>query len=171
MGREVSCCTGDNFVRLASIDTPLGVMTAGATAAGICLLEFTDPQKLQVPVAPAASPHLTLLEHELATYFAHGSVRFTVPLVVVGTEFQLRVWKELRRIPYGETRSYGKIAEAIGRPRAMRAVGRANGTNRIAILIPCHRVVNKDGSLGGYAAGSWRKQRLLALEGIAGSWL
>ena len=87
-----------------------------------------------------------------------------MPLKVAGSDFQQRVWKALQRIPYGETRSYKELAKAVRSPDAVRAVGQANGMNRIAIVIPCHRVVNADGRLGGYGGGLWRKQRLLALE-------
>jgi O-6-methylguanine DNA methyltransferase len=89
---------------------------------------------------------------------------FEVPLEVKGSPFQERVWQELVKIPYGETRSYEEIAKRVGSPEAVRAVGQANGMNRIAIVLPCHRVVNKSGKLGGYGGGLWRKQRLLALE-------
>src|SRR5439155_7293349 len=89
---------------------------------------------------------------------------FDVPVVYPGTPFQERVWNELRHIPYGETRSYQELAEDIGTVNGQRAVGHANGLNRIAIVIPCHRVVNKDGQLGGYGGGLWRKRFLLDLE-------
>jgi AraC family transcriptional regulator of adaptative response/methylated-DNA-[protein]-cysteine methyltransferase len=89
---------------------------------------------------------------------------FTVPVVMPGTPFQQRVWSELRRIPYGETRSYEDVARAVGVVSAPRAVGRANGSNRIAIVVPCHRVVNKNGQLGGYGGELWRKEALLRIE-------
>jgi AraC family transcriptional regulator of adaptative response/methylated-DNA-[protein]-cysteine methyltransferase len=87
-----------------------------------------------------------------------------VPVEVRGTPFEMKVWEELQRIPYGETRSYADMAQRIGSPAAVRAVGRANGLNAIAIVVPCHRVVNKNGDLGGYGGGLWRKRRLLHLE-------
>jgi len=158
----------------------LGPLIAGAAADGICLLEFAEPEKLAallteleelfaVPVVAGSNEHLARLQAEMAGYFA-GSLRtFSVPLVYPGTEFQRRVWKELRGIPYGETRSYEQIAVAVGDVKAVRAVGRANGLNRLAILIPCHRVVNKNGQLGGYAGGLRRKQLLLNLEWSAGA--
>ena len=90
--------------------------------------------------------------------------RFSVPLEASGTEFQQTVWKALQEIPYGSTASYGDLARNIGRPTAVRAVARANGDNRIAIMIPCHRVIGSDGTLTGYGGGLWRKQRLLELE-------
>lgn len=101
---------------------------------------------------------------ELGEYFAGRRRNFTLPLAPRGTEFQQRVWSELRRIPSGETRTYGEIARAIGQPRACRAVGMANNRNPIAILIPCHRVIGRDGLLTGYAAGLTVKQQLLELE-------
>lgn len=101
---------------------------------------------------------------ELGEYFAGRRRDFTLPLAPRGTEFQQRVWSELRRIPCGETRTYGEIARAIGQPRACRAVGMANNRNPIAILIPCHRVIGRDGSLTGYAAGLNVKRQLLELE-------
>jgi len=104
------------------------------------------------------------LRAELAEYFAGRRRVFEVPLHVKGSPFQERVWQELVGIPYGETRSYEEIARRVGSPGAVRAVGQANGMNRIAIVLPCHRVVNKSGKLGGYGGGLWRKERLLALE-------
>ena len=104
------------------------------------------------------------LRRELDEYFAGTRKAFDVPLVAPGTPFEERVWQALRAIPYGETRSYADIAREVGSPAAVRAVGRANGMNRIAVVIPCHRVVNKNGELGGYGGGLWRKRRLLHLE-------
>ena len=164
-----------NCVTLSWMQTPLGPMIAGGTREGICLLEFSDRRMLEAqfaalqrrfdgPVAPGTNPHIERLQSELADYF-RGSLReFRVPLVYPGTAFQRRVWGELLHIPYGETRSYRDLASATGNPTAVRAVGRANGMNRIAILIPCHRVVNKNGDLGGYGGGLRRKQFLLNLE-------
>jgi AraC family transcriptional regulator, regulatory protein of adaptative response / methylated-DNA-[protein]-cysteine methyltransferase len=97
-------------------------------------------------------------------YFAGERRAFSVPLHSPGTEFQVRVWTALRDIPYGRTTSYEALAATVGRPGAQRAVGKANGDNRIAIVIPCHRVVRKDGTLCGYGGGLWRKRRLLELE-------
>ena len=101
---------------------------------------------------------------EIMEYLGGRRRQFTVPLDLAGTPFQLQVWKALRRIPYGQTRSYGEIARAIGRPRAARAVGMANHSNPVAIIVPCHRVIAGDGSLGGYAGGLGMKSRLLNLE-------
>ena len=106
---------------------------------------------------------------EIAEYLAGRRRQFTVPLDLEGTPFQLQVWKALLRIPYGETRSYGEIARAVGRPRAARAVGMANHSNPIAIIVPCHRVIAANGALGGYAGGLAMKSRLLRLESSASS--
>jgi AraC family transcriptional regulator of adaptative response/methylated-DNA-[protein]-cysteine methyltransferase len=162
-------------VVLAWLRSPLGPLVAGATTEGICLLEFTDRRMLEAefaavrrlfdaPVVPGSNPHLERLQDELARYFARSLRVFSVPLVYPGTAFQRRVWDRVLAIPYGETRSYEEIAVAVGEARAVRAVGRANGLNRIAILIPCHRVLTKDGKLGGYGGGLRRKQYLLELE-------
>jgi AraC family transcriptional regulator of adaptative response/methylated-DNA-[protein]-cysteine methyltransferase len=159
----------------AAVDTPFGPMIAGATDEGLCLLEFTDRRMLAAqlqrlskllrqPLVPGEHRYLTRLRDELASYFAGTLSSFTVPLVYRGTPFEERVWRELTRIPYGETISYAQLAERIGAPGGQRAVGRANGMNRIAIVIPCHRVVNADGKLGGYGGGLWRKNWLLELE-------
>jgi AraC family transcriptional regulator of adaptative response/methylated-DNA-[protein]-cysteine methyltransferase len=166
---------GGDYIRMAWIETPLGPMAAGATDRGICLLEFTDRRMLEaqfetlsrrfsLPIVPGENGLVVRLRGELGRYFAGGLKKFTVPLEYPGTEFQVRVWRALLDIPFGETRSYEDVARAVGAPGAMRAVGHANGLNRIGIVIPCHRVVNKSGELGGYGGGLWRKKRLLALE-------
>ena len=158
-----------------TIDSPLGPLIAGASSDGICLLEFPEPDRLEPQLATIRrrlgcvieqgnSPLLEDLQGELAAYFAGTLATFTVPLVIRGTPFQERVWSELRRIPYGETRSYEELARAIGAPGAPRAVGHANGMNPVAIVVPCHRVINKNGGLGGYGGQLWRKQSLLRLE-------
>ncbi|WP_418959957.1 methylated-DNA--[protein]-cysteine S-methyltransferase [Streptomyces tritici] len=101
---------------------------------------------------------------QLEEYFAGERKEFDLPLHLVGTEFQLKVWELLRAIPYGETRTYGELAEELGRPGASRAVGLANGRNPVSIVVPCHRVIGASGSLTGYGGGLTRKQRLLAFE-------
>ena len=159
-----------------TIDSPIGPLLAGARDDGVCLLEFTAPERLGPQLdalrrslggvlQDGDHAHLRQLRSELAEYFAGRLRDFSVPLVAPGTPFQERVWSELRRIPYGETRSYEDLARIVSTASAQRAVGRANGSNRIAIVIPCHRVVNKDGGLGGYGGGLWRKEVLLRLEG------
>ena len=155
--------------------TPLGPMVAASTSRGVCLLEFTDRRmlerqleilgrRLRLPLTPGENDHLRRLRDEVDAYFAGRRKAFTVAVHTTGSPFQERVWQELQRIPYGETRSYAEVARAVGSPSAVRAVGQANGMNRIAIVLPCHRVVNAGGKLGGYGGGLWRKQRLLALE-------
>lgn len=162
-------------VSVTWLRSPLGPLIAGATKDGVCLLEFSDRRMLeaqfvtvrkrfQAPIVPGKNEHLTQLEQEMADYFAGKLTQFTVKLVYPGTPFQQRVWKGLLRIPYGETRSYEALAKDVGSPGAQRAVGRANGLNRIAIVIPCHRVINKSGNLGGYGGGLRRKEFLLRLE-------
>ncbi|MDQ2899961.1 MAG: methylated-DNA--[protein]-cysteine S-methyltransferase, partial [Acidobacteriota bacterium] len=162
-------------IQLAWMDTPVGPMIAGATGDGICLLEFTDRRmlerelenlrhRLSKPLVPGENPHHKRLEAELKEYFAGKRREFTLPLVQNGSEFEKNVWKELSRIPHGEVRSYEDIARSIGHPKAVRAVGRANGMNCIALLVPCHRVVRKNGDLGGYGGGVERKRFLLDLE-------
>ena len=175
-GRTPGAARSGHPVLVERIDTPLGPMIAGARDEGVCLLEFADRRGLAgslealrrrgaaLPV-PGRNAHLELLARELAAYFEGRLRRFTVPLVAPGTPFQEAVWRMLRRVPYGRTMSYGALARALGRPGASRAVGRANGHNRIAILIPCHRIVEGNGSLRGYGGGLWRKQFLLELEG------
>lgn len=175
VGRPPGKARGLEIIRLERIETPLGSMFAGAVDDGVCFLEFADRRGFEGQLAalrsrragaimPGTHAHLRRLRAELEEYFAGRRRRFSVPLVDPGTPFQRKVWDELRSIPYGETRSYQEIARAIGVPRAVRAVGRANGQNPIAILQPCHRVVNKDGRLGGYGGGLRRKEFLLRLE-------
>jgi AraC family transcriptional regulator, regulatory protein of adaptative response / methylated-DNA-[protein]-cysteine methyltransferase len=157
------------------VESPVGPLIVAANDEGICLLEFTDRRMLETQFAvlrrrfacaivPGNHKHIEALKDELARYFAGTVKEFTVPLVYPGSPFQQAVWAQLLRIPYGQTRSYEDVACAIGSSGAQRAVGRANGQNRIAIVIPCHRVVNKGGQLGGYGGGLWRKQFLLDLE-------
>lgn len=164
-----------DFIRLGWIETPLGPMAAGAVDEGLCLLEFSDRRMLEaqlqalrhrfrLPMIPAESPHFSLLRKELGGYFSGTLREFSVPVVLRGTDFQERVWRGLLGIPYGKTLSYAALAERIGASGASRAVGHANGLNRIALIVPCHRVVNADGRAGGYGGGLWRKQALLDLE-------
>lgn len=160
----------------ASLDTPLGPMLAGAADERICLLEFADrpllPRQLERVQAslgsvaiPGHHPRLDRLAGQLAEYFAGARRRFDIPLAFTGTPFQARVWRLLLDIPYGTTISYAELARRTGSPGGYRAVGRANGDNRMAIVVPCHRVVPANGGLGGYGGGVHRKQRLLDLEG------
>jgi AraC family transcriptional regulator, regulatory protein of adaptative response / methylated-DNA-[protein]-cysteine methyltransferase len=175
-GRPPGKARGAACIVTQMFASPLGPLLACATPEAICLLEFTDRraieaqvktlrQRFEVAIVPGASPLLAQLRIELAEFFAGERQQFTVPLVYPGTPFQQAVWAELLRIPYGRTISYEELARRVGRPGAQRAVGMANGQNRIGIVIPCHRVVNKSGKLGGYGGGLWRKQFLLDLEG------
>ncbi len=159
----------------AWIESPFGPLVTGATSDGVCLLEFTDRRKLETQfmtlrkrfgssIVPGENKHIRLLKKELVQYFEGSRKKFSVPLVYPGSAFQQKVWNELLHIPFGQTVSYEEVARRIGSPRAHRAVGHANGLNRIAIVIPCHRVVNKNGELGGYGGGLWRKRKLLDLE-------
>ena len=162
-------------LHLQRMETPLGTMIGCASDAGLCLLEFSDrkaletelltlARKLNATIIQAPNAHLTLLAEELRSYFAGELQKFTVPLERTGTDFQHAVWDALVSIPYGTTRSYAEQAVIVGRPSAGRAVANANGMNKIAIVIPCHRVIGADGKLTGYAGGVWRKQHLLQLE-------
>ena len=156
--------------------SPLGPLVAAASEDGVCMLEFADRKGLKGQAAalgratsravvPGRNDHLERLAVELAEYFDGRRERFEVPLDAPGTDFQRSVWAHLLTIPYGVTRSYEDVARALGRDGAQRAVGRANGQNRLSILIPCHRVVQKNGALRGYGGGLWRKRWLLELEG------
>jgi AraC family transcriptional regulator of adaptative response/methylated-DNA-[protein]-cysteine methyltransferase len=164
-----------NVLHAQRIATPIGPMLAIADDQGVLLLEFVDRRALATqiatlrrrasgPIVPGDNAHLRRLADELERYFAGDLRAFDLELVARGTPFQERVWAELRRIPCGETRSYADVARAIGHPSAVRAVAHANGMNRIAILIPCHRVIGSDGSPTGYAGGLWRKTWLLDHE-------
>lgn len=179
-GRAPGRSRGLEPVTTAMIDTPLGPMVAGVRGGRLCLLEFADRRglpaqletlrrRLRAPLLPGSDPLLARAAAELGEYFAGRRREFALPLEAPGTPFQARIWEELRRIPFGATLSYEELARRAGRPGAVRAAGTANGANRIAIVIPCHRVVRKDGAPGGYGGGLARKLALLALErGVAG---
>src|SRR5437764_8258854 len=157
------------------IETPLGGMIAVADDEGLRLLEFTDRRaterelstlrkRLRRNVVPGEHPHLDAARSQLTDYFSGKNLKFDVPLAPVGSDFQLRAWEILRSIPIGETRSYSWMAKQLGDENARRAVGRANGTNMICIVIPCHRSIRADGTLCGYGGGLWRKKWLLDHE-------
>jgi len=163
-------------VRTTEIDTPIGPMIAAASETHLLLFEFPHRRMIDTQLArvrravdceltPGDSPVFTLLRRQLDEYFAGHRREFTVPLHTPGTPFQMRVWDQLKRIPCGTTTTYSRVAAAIGQPNAVRAVARANGDNRIAIIIPCHRVIGSNGELVGYGGGLWRKRKLLQLEG------
>ncbi|MGB3408850.1 MAG: trifunctional transcriptional activator/DNA repair protein Ada/methylated-DNA--[protein]-cysteine S-methyltransferase [Jannaschia sp.] len=165
----------DALLQAHWLDTPLGPMVAVASRTHLHLLEFADrpalPRELQA-LRREANGSLGLgflapterIAGELGAYLAGTCARFETPLHPGGTSFQRTVWDALRTIPAGETRSYSAIARQIGKPDATRAVARANGANRLAIAIPCHRVIGADGSLTGYGGGLWRKRRLIETE-------
>ncbi len=157
------------------IETPLGALVAVADDDRLYLLEFVDRRMMATQmktlqsrygcsIAPGNTPVLVEAAKQLDAYFSGSLKQFDLPLDYRGTEFQVSVWDRLLAIPYGETLSYSQMANELGRPDAQRAVGKANGDNRIAIIVPCHRVVKADGTLCGYGGGLWRKKRLLDLE-------
>lgn len=146
------------------LDTPIGPLRLAEDGQGICALQF-DPPGDAFPAGGGPGRWLEEAARQLAQYFAGRRRAFDLPLSPGGTGFQRRVWAALGEIPWGETRSYQDIARAIGNEKAVRAVGMANNRNPIPILIPCHRVVGKDGALVGYGGGLDRKRYLLGLEG------
>jgi AraC family transcriptional regulator of adaptative response/methylated-DNA-[protein]-cysteine methyltransferase len=174
-GAAPAAAAAGDAVALEWIASPVGPLVAGATDEGVCFLEFSDRRMLEAqfatlrrrlgaPLVPGRHRWLDTLSEQLDEYFTGQRERFDLPLAIRGTPFQEQVWRALLEIPYGATWSYRDVATRIGLPGATRAVGTANGMNRIAIVIPCHRVVNADGKLGGYGGGVWRKQFLLDLE-------
>ncbi len=159
--------------RSKKIQTPLGEMLAIKSEKGLCMLEFFDGKSTEKQLKEIENlgeilekddDILNRLENELNDYFKGNLKEFTIPLHLIGTDFQKKVWNELIKIPFGETRSYKEQSIAVGDLLAIRAVANANGKNKIAIVVPCHRVIGSDGSLTGYAGGKKRKQFLLELE-------
>jgi AraC family transcriptional regulator of adaptative response/methylated-DNA-[protein]-cysteine methyltransferase len=160
---------------ITRIPTPLGPMFAVASEEGICLLEFTDRRMLETEfhqlqnhykclINPGNHRHFKILKQQLNEYFEGKRYTFTVPLASPGSEFQNGAWKALHGISYGQTVSYADQAKSVGKDTAIRAIATANGNNRIAILIPCHRVIGSDGELKGYGGGLWRKRWLIDHE-------
>ena len=157
------------LIRWAVVETSLGAMLVAATDKGVCRLAFAEGREHLAARFPNAelvegSADFTALLQRVVAEVEQPGTGGDIPLDVAGTAFQQAVWRELRRIPPGETRSYGEIAAAAGNPRAVRAAGSANGANNVAVLIPCHRVIRSDGSLGGYAYGEAIKRELLRRE-------
>jgi methylated-DNA-[protein]-cysteine S-methyltransferase len=154
-----------------TLDSPVGqlvLVADGDALAGLYIsTEHRHAPDLDLPVDDSALP---AVREQLAAYFARDLKEFDVPLAVGGTPFQQQVWAALRTIPYGETWSYKELAEAIGRPSAVRAVGLANGRNPVSIVVPCHRVIGANGSLTGYGGGLPAKEWLLAHEAGSGAW-
>lgn len=160
---------------LSDVETPIGEMIAAATDTHLVVLEYSRRHRLDQQLARLTRTTGVALERgesrivgqlrsELDEYFRGERKEFSVPIDARGTPFQMRVWTQLRRIPYGTTTSYGRLALTLGQSEAVRAVARANGDNPLAIIIPCHRVIGADGSLTGYGGGLWRKKKLLDLE-------
>jgi AraC family transcriptional regulator of adaptative response/methylated-DNA-[protein]-cysteine methyltransferase len=157
------------MIRYAVVDTVLGRMLLAATERGICRLSFDEDEtelRRRFPNATIEQGGGAMAELVAGAIAAceRPATMPDLPLDVAGTAFQQAVWQELRRIPPGETRSYAQIAAAVGKPGAVRATGSANGANNVAVLIPCHRVIRTDGTLGGYAYGLERKAELLRRE-------
>ena len=162
------------FYATTELSSPIGKLRIAATERGLVRLAlaggagsgFAGWLRRSLPDGEpvAQMPLLERARLELDEYFAGRRREFGLPLDLRGTAFQRDVWRALCEIPYGETRSYADVAQAVGRPHAFRAVGLANGANPVAIVVPCHRVIAADGSLGGYGGGPVRKRRLLALE-------
>jgi methylated-DNA-[protein]-cysteine S-methyltransferase len=151
-----------------SLESPVGTLWIAATRKGVCAVSFRAPKRksTQGEASPEARKILKHAASVLARYFAKGNDGFDeIPIDPEGTDFQLSVWNALRKIPHGETRSYGEIARQIGNPRAVRAVGLANGSNPVAIVVPCHRVIGANGTLTGYGGGLEKKNWLLKHEG------
>jgi O-6-methylguanine DNA methyltransferase len=169
-------CQPENATRvtLAMIETPIGPMLAGATDDSIVLCDFAERPMIAAqlasvrrrigPTIEGSAPLLERLAGELGEYFAGTRREFDLPIETPGSAFQERVWDELRRIPYGATISYRELAERVDAGAAYRAVGRANGSNRVAVVVPCHRVIASGGGLGGYGGGLPAKRALIDLE-------
>lgn len=166
---------GMEGIFLDQISTPIGTMIAGVTVEGICMLEFMDRKGLQFQMRKlhkllnatftmAATELTSELKSQLDDYFNHRRTSFNLPLIMTGTEFQQSAWQSLLEIPPGSTRTYQEQSIAIGRKEAIRAVAKANGENRLCILIPCHRIIGSNGKLTGYSGGIWRKRWLLDHE-------
>ncbi len=175
MGTAPSQFKNKQILKAAWLDTPLGPMIAVADDDALYLLEFVDRRglereverlrkKVKLAIIPGETAPIKSIEKELQLYFANKLTEFKTPLFYVGTPFQQRVWDELKLIPFGQTRSYSDLAHAVGNDNAFRAVATANGANQLAIVIPCHRVINLNGNIGGYGGGIHRKSWLLNHE-------
>lgn len=167
--------TTHSILKASYVDTVLGSMLAIADERALFLLEFVTRKglekeikqlcnKTQSLIIPGRTSPIDSIENELQAYFSGQLTAFKTAIHLPGTPFQKRVWQELMRIPYGETRSYSKQAESLGKPTAFRTVANANAANQLAIIIPCHRIVHLNGTLGGYAGGVDRKKWLIAHE-------
>ena len=174
-GKPPTKAKDKSVINIVRFTTPLGPMFACATDKGVCLLEFTNRKMLETEfkdlikrldavILPGENQFLDQVQQELKEYFDGKRKNFVIPLHTPGTEFQQKVWVALKEIPYGETRSYKQQAIKLNNPKAVRAVASANGNNRVAIIIPCHRVIGENGDLTGYAGGLSRKRWLLDHE-------
>ncbi len=159
------------------IQTPLGDMLACVSDKGLSLLEFTDRKNFErqikslekyfgKEIIPGEHPLTDIVSNQINEYFFEKRTLFDIPLYFAGTEFQKNVWNALKEIPYGKTVSYSDIAKRINKPAAVRAVANATGANKISLIVPCHRIIGKNGTLTGYAGGLYRKKFLLNLEKI-----
>jgi AraC family transcriptional regulator of adaptative response/methylated-DNA-[protein]-cysteine methyltransferase len=175
MGAAPSLLKQANILKAAWLDTRLGPMIAIADENALYLLEFVDRrglereverlrQRTKSAIIPGHTPPIHSIERELQLYLDGKLKEFNIPLSFLGSSFQKQVWQALKKIPYGKTCSYADIAKAIGKPSACRAVARANGANQMALIVPCHRVINTSGELGGYGGGLARKQWLINHE-------
>jgi len=176
-GQSANKSKHKNVINVARIASPIGALIACASEKGVCFLGFVGQKHLErnfaliekhfkAVILPTPNPHLNVLEKELKEYFAGKRQTFEVPLDIIGTEFQQKVWQALVQIPYGQTSTYKQQAISIDKLKAIRAVATANGANKISIIIPCHRIIGSDGSLTGYAGGLHRKRWLLDFESI-----
>lgn len=175
MRASPSLVRGSNILKTSWLDTRLGPMIAIADEEALYLLEFVDRrglerevkrlrQKTKSAIIPGLTEPIRSIEYELSQYFEGELRKFKTPISLLGTPFQKRVWAELKKISHSQTRSYSDIAVEIGKPSAVRAVAQANGANQIAIVIPCHRIINNNGELGGYGGGLTRKKWLINHE-------
>ncbi|MGE0560601.1 MAG: methylated-DNA--[protein]-cysteine S-methyltransferase [Flavobacteriales bacterium] len=162
-------------INTTTFQSPLGIIHLASTTKGLCLLEFDDEKRIDghykqfnkywdIELKGQETKTTTTTKLQLDEYFNGKRTTFQLPLDLAGTDFQINVWNELLKIPFGVTRSYKEQAIAVGNLKAIRAVATANGENRISIVVPCHRIIGSDGSLTGYGGGIWRKQKLLELE-------
>ncbi|CEO17559.1 Methylated-DNA--protein-cysteine methyltransferase [Rickettsia monacensis] len=164
-----------NILKAAWLDTPLGAIIAISDEKLLYLLEFVDRRGLELEIErlriktksaiiPGSTEPILMIEEELKFYFTGTLQKFNTPIYLLGSEFQKMAWQELINIPYGETRSYLNQAKALGKPTSYRAVANANGMNQLAIIVPCHRIINSNGELGGYGGGLHRKKWLIEHE-------
>jgi O-6-methylguanine DNA methyltransferase len=164
------------MIKYTTLKTPIDAMLGAEHEGKLCYLNFMDctdkkdlialEKQYQTSLEEGNSPVLESLQEQLSAYFDGKLKQFNLPLIFTGTEFQKSVWKRLLEIPFGQTVNYGSIAAKLGIPNASRAVGRANGSNPISIVVPCHRVIGKSGELVGYGGKIWRKKWLLEHEGV-----